>query len=108
MHISTSSPLAEEGHETTAEKHAAERVQELPVARLAHLAAEQELVCEQLDEPRIHENSRADSVEDARDSRRAGRARIVCRAYAEAHGDAQWGRNAIEEGGEHGNGAVLR
>ena len=65
-------------------------------------------MCEQLDEPRVYENARADSVEDARDGRRVGRVRIVCRAHPKAHADAQWGRNAVEERGEHWRGAILR
>ena len=65
-------------------------------------------MCEQFDEARVYENARTDSVEDARDGRRAGRVRIVCRAHAEAHADAQRGRNAVEESGEHRRDAVLR
>lgn len=65
-------------------------------------------MCEQLDEPGVHEDPCAERVEDTRDGRRAGRVWIVCRAYAETYADTYWSRYAIEEGGEHRRNAVFR
>jgi hypothetical protein len=100
-------PLAKQRHDATPEQHAGERIQKLPVARLTHLGVEQELVREQLNEPSVDKNARAEGVEDTRDQSRACRAGIVCRAHAEAYPDAYRCRDSIEECTKRGHKAVF-
>ena len=68
-----------------------------------HLGAEQKLVSEEFDEARVEQDARAERVKDARDQGRLRRTRVVRRADAEAHSDADRRRDAVEEGAEVGH-----
>ena len=63
---------------------------------------------EKLNESRVHEDARAEAVEDTRDQGRAGRARVVCRAHAEANCNTYGRRDAVEECADVWNVAVFR
>jgi hypothetical protein len=65
-------------------------------------------VGEKLDESRVHEDARAEAVENAGDQGRAGRARVVCRAHAEADCDTYGRRDAVEKCAGVWNVAVFR
>ena len=52
---------------------------------------------EKLDESRVHEDARTETVEDTGDHGRASRARVVRRAHTEAHRDTYRRRDAVEE-----------
>jgi hypothetical protein len=64
-------------------------------------------VSEKLDESRVQKDTRAERVENTGDDRRVRRARVVCRAHAEAHRDTQGRRDAIEEPADVGYVAVF-
>ena len=63
---------------------------------------------EKLDEARVHEDARAEAVEDTGDHGCACRARVVRRARAEAHCDTYGRRDAVEERANVWNVAVFR
>ena len=54
-------------------------------------------MCEKLDKARVQEDTRAEAVEHTGDQGSMRRFRVVCRAHAEAHGDAYGRRDPIEE-----------
>lgn len=63
------------------------------------LAVEDEIVCEELDETRVEEDTGGESVENTRDDKSVGRIGVVGRANTEADGKSERSDGGVEAGG---------